>query len=355
MIAAILGRKYPEGEFYPGNAVLKTVGNFNNLIGLPLSLLPIGVHEKVAVLEMGMNIPGEIKRLTEIADPDISCITNIHGAHLLGLGTIEGVADAKEELFNTTKKSGIFIVNLDDARVAERAEKYEQEKVTFGFLKGERDKTPDVYATNISMLDGGAITFTLHHGDRSQDIHLYIAGEHNVTNALCAAATSLAANCSLDEIAMGLADFRAPDKRMELFTSSQGFLILNDTYNANPASMAAGLRTLASIGKARRIAVIGDMLELGDGAILAHYEIGKLAADLQLDQVVCYGEFRGDIIKGLQDAGFEGKNVINAATKVEVENYIKDQVTTGGLGAQDLVLFKASRGLRFETIVECFR
>ncbi|BHH84077.1 UDP-N-acetylmuramoyl-tripeptide--D-alanyl-D-alanine ligase [Desulforhopalus sp. 52FAK] len=355
MIAAIVKRKFPEGEHFPENAVLKTEGNYNNLIGLPLSLLPIGVHQKVAVLEMGMNVPGEIERLAEIADPDISCITNIHGAHLLGLHSIEGVADAKEELYKTTKPSGTLIVNLDDSRVAARAEKYAQKKITFGHTCLNRGVTPDVFATDIKMLDGGVITFSLHHNEASQEIHLYIAGEHNVVNALCAAATTIAAGCSLDEIALGLADFRAPDKRMELFSSKCGFQILNDTYNANPASMEAGLRALADIGPAKKLAVIGDMLELGDDSSRAHYEIGRIAAALRLDFVICLGEWSSDIIKGMLDGGADTNNIMMAETKEDVEKYLKDQVTQGNLGSHDLVLFKASRGLRFETMVECFR
>jgi len=355
MIAAILKRKYPEGEHFPGNAVLKTEGNFNNLIGLPLSLLPIGVHQRVAVLEMGMNVPGEIERLAEIADPDISCITNIHGAHLLGLHSIEGVADAKEELYKTTKSSGALIVNLDDSRVAERAEKYQQKKISFGHECLTSGKTPDVFATDINILDGGAITFSLHHKGERQEIHLYIAGEHNVLNAMCATATTIAAGCTLDEIALGLADFRAPDKRMELFSSSFGFQILNDTYNANPASMEAGLKTLSANGSARTLAVIGDMLELGDDARRAHYEIGKLAAGLHLDLVICIGEWNAVIAEGMRAGGADKKNVMMAESKEEAQKYLRDQVAQGHLGGQDLVLFKASRGLRFETMVECFR
>lgn len=355
MIAAILKRKYPEGENYTGAAVLKTEGNFNNLIGLPLSLLPIGVQQKVAVLEMGMNVPGEIARLTEIADPDICCITNIHGAHLLGLQSIEGVADAKEELFQGSKESATLIVNLDDNRIAEKAEKYQQKKITFGYQCCKKGVTPDLYATNINVLDGGVVLFTLHYKKESQDIHLYIAGEHNVLNALGAAATAVAAGCNLSEIARGLADFRAPDKRMELFTSKSGFQILNDTYNANPASMEAGLRALDAIGKARKIAVIGDMLELGEDAVKAHYEIGEIAAGLGLDLVITYGEWSGDVARGMRNGNAVKERVMVAESKEAIETYIKEQLRLELLDSEDLVLFKASRGLRFETIVECFR
>lgn len=355
MIAAILKRKYLAGEEYPENAVLKTEGNFNNLIGLPLSLLPLGVHNRVAILEMGMNAPGEIKRLTEIADPDISCITNIYGAHLLGLHSIEGVADAKEELFQNTKKSGYLVVNLDDERITERSRKYEQRKITFGVSCVSRGITPDVWASNVSLAEGGATTFTIHFRGNKQEIHLCIAGEHNVTNALCAAATSIAAGCTLDEIALGLADFRAPDKRMELITSGYGFEILNDTYNANPASMGAGLKALANIGRGKKIAVLGDMLELGDDAEKAHYKIGNCAAGLGVDLLICYGEWARAMRRGWIENGGNVQGVNIFEEKDDIVGFVKDQVAQGALGSRDLILFKASRGLRFETMVDALK
>ena len=355
MIAAILRRKYPEGENYPENCVLKTEGNFNNLIGLPLSLLPLSVNHRAAVLEMGMNVPGEIKRLAEIADPDISCITNIHGAHLLGLHSIEGVADAKEELFQATKETGTLIVNLDDTRIAKRSEKYRQKKITFGVRCLVDGLVPDVWASDIRLIDGGALTFTLHCHDLQKEIHLYIAGEHNVINALCATATAIAAECSIDEIALGLADFRAPDKRMQLVASKFGFQILNDTYNANPSSMEAGLRALVQTGSGKKIAVIGDMLELGDDSAKAHYQIGKCAADLGLDFVIFCGEWGEEIVQGMTENGGTKKTILSVKDKGEVEEYLHGLIAAKQLGDGDLVLFKASRGLRFETMVDTFK
>lgn len=355
MVAAILKRRYPEGENYPENAVLKTAGNFNNLIGLPLSLLPLGVHTRVAVLEMGMNIPGEIQRLTEIADPDISCITNIYGAHLLGLHSIEGVADAKEELFQNTKKNGFLIVNLDDERIAARSQKYKQQKVTFGVTCLSEGITPDLWAADINLIQGGAITFTLHYLGEKQEIHLYIAGEHNVTNALCAAAIAVAAGCTLEKIALGLADFRAPDKRMELVNSVYGFEILNDTYNANPASVKAGLKALVHMGRGKKIAVLGDMLELGDDSQKAHFEVGGCAAELGLDFLLSYGEWADEIKGGWLRNGGEIQKAIVFSEKVDMVEFLKEQVAQSTLGSGDLVLFKASRGLRFETMVEALK
>ncbi len=189
MVAAILARKWPEGAENPSGCVLKTRGNFNNIIGLPLSLLPLDLSHKAAVLEMGMNRPGEVSRLAAIADPDISCITNIHGAHLEGLGSIEGVARAKEELFAGTGPSGVLVINLDDSWVRSLAGKYPQRKITFAVSPEAHSQNPDFWASDIVQDDGGAVIFTMHHGGQTAEIHLFTAGLHNVGNALAAAAT----------------------------------------------------------------------------------------------------------------------------------------------------------------------
>ncbi len=351
MVASILARMWPEGPDFPAHCVLKTKGNFNNLIGVPLSLLPLGVGHRAAVLEMGMNRPGELLRLGAIVDPDISCITNIHGAHLEGLQSIEGVAAAKEELFAVTKESGILIVNLDDTRIRELSTKYKNRKITFA-VQGEGGQLkPDVSAANVRMEPGGVIAFTLHHEQQTVEIHLFIAGEHNVSNALCAAAICLAAGAGLDHIAAGLADFRPPDKRMEMLRARSGFTIINDTYNANPASMAAGLKTLKMIAGKTSVCVIGEMRELGAASSQAHHDIGKLIAELAIDHVGVVGEFKEDVIQGALEHGFAKGHIQAFEEKDEAVRWINKLVEHKKLGQDDVVLVKASRGLRFETIV----
>lgn len=356
MVSSILAGMWPEGPDFPADCVLKTRGNFNNLIGLPLSLLPLDVKHRAAVLEMGMNRPGELKRLGEIADPDISCITNIHGAHLEGLESIEGVARAKEELFTATGQSGVLIVNLDDSRIRDLATRYDNRKITFsmnvaGGRKPDEGMQPDLWASNIHMEAGGVITFTLHHEQESVEIHLFIAGEHNVSNALCAAAIGLAAGASLEYIASGLAAFRPPDKRMEMLQAKSGFTIINDTYNANPGSMAAGLKTLKMIAGKSSIAIIGDMLELGPGSGQAHYDIGKLIAELAIDYVGVVGEFKKNVVQGALDHGFHKDRLHMFEGKEVAARWIHEMVDREKLAQNDVVLVKASRGLRFETIV----
>ncbi len=352
MVAAILARKWPAGSEHPDNSVLKTQGNFNNLIGLPLSLLPLSVNNRAAVLELGMNRPGELLRLTAIADPDISCITNIHGAHLEGLGTIEGVARAKEELFAATKPSATLIVNLDDPWVSRLIGKYRQIKLTFA-ASGERMQAkPDFWPSDIFFEVGGAITFTLHSRAQSVAIHLFTAGEHNVANALAAAAIATAAGADLAEIAAGLGDYRPPAKRMEMLRSKLGFTVLNDTYNANPASMAAGLKTLKQLAAKNAVAIIGDMRELGETSRQAHLAIGSLIAELAIEHVGIVGEFKHDVEQGALSAGLPQERLHTFADKDEAVAWIKDLVAAKKLGKDDLILVKASRSLRFETIVE---
>ncbi len=354
MVFAVLARIWPEGPEHPAGCVLKTKGNFNNLIGLPLSLLPLDVGHRAAVLEMGMNFPGELRRLGTIADPDISCITNIHGAHLLGLQSIEGVAKAKEELFTATRQSATLIVNLDDRRIRQLAGKYPQRQISFALQADLAKSASDLWASDIDMTDvrsGGGISFLLHHRTESIAIQLAIAGEHNVANALCAAAIGIAAGADLTHIAAGLADFRPPDKRMEMLYAKSGFTIINDTYNANPASMAAGLKTLIAVAGKSSLCLIGDMLELGASAPRAHYDIGKLIAELAIDYAGVVGEFKEDVVKGALEHGCKKDRIHAFADKDVAIGWMHEMVGRVRLGTGDAVLVKASRGLRFETIV----
>jgi len=351
MVAAILKRKWPEGAEYSPDSVLKTQGNFNNLIGLPLSLLPLNLTHRAAVLEMGMNQPGELSRLTEIADPDISCIVNIHSAHLEGLQSIEGVAMAKDELFAGTKENGLLVVNLDDSRVSRLAEKYNQNKITFAVHEENLKKDPDIWATDINLEETGVITFTLHSDDKTEDIHLYAAGEHNVSNALAAAAITFSCGADIGEIAAGLADFRPPDKRMEILQAKGGYSLLNDTYNANPASMAAGLKTLKHMSRNYCVAILGDMLELGATAGSAHFELGQLVAGLQINSIGLVGEFKDEIRNGALAGGLSSENIKLFKDKKNVAEWVRGLISQKKLGQDGHLLVKASRGLRFETIV----
>jgi murE/murF fusion protein len=352
MVAAILARKWPEGPDHPPECVLKTKGNLNNLIGVPLSLLPLDNKHRAAVIEMGMNAPGELTRLGAMVAPDISCITNVHGAHLEGLGSIEGVARAKEELFAATPLESTLIINLDDPHITAMAAGYSQRRVTFAITDDEGGSRPDFHASHVRFDRDGGIRFALHHHEKQAEVQLFTAGEHNVANGLAAAAIASAAGATLADIVAGLGDFRPPDKRMVMMRGATGYTVINDTYNANPASMAAGLRTLAQLGEGRKIAIIGDMLELGASSGAAHREIGRLAALLHLDHLVVAGEFQQAVVDGAIDAGYPAEKVIGFADKEKAVERFLYLASEKSLGQDDVVLVKASRGLRFETIIE---
>lgn len=339
MAAAILSREFK---------VLKTKGNFNNLVGLPLSLLPVDSHHDFAVLEMGMNRPGEIARLTEIADPDIACINNIQEAHLAGLADIQGVSRAKGELFRGMKAWGKLAVNLDDKRVRAIANQCNQEKITFG-----RSPQALVRATHIRSIGEEGMTFTLHVGKEKARIRTRSLGVHNVMNSLAAAAIATAAGVGIEEIARGLVDFIPFERRLQIEVLKNGVKIINDAYNANPASMKAALSTLQQLSRNRKkVAVLGDMLELGEQSNAAHGQIGETAARLELHYLLAVGNFAGRVKEGAMKSGMSERQALVFKDKAEVQKWLLTQMHTGVLTAGDLILVKGSRGMRMETIIE---
>lgn len=354
MVAAILQRQWPDGDNVPTGRVLKTKGNFNNLIGLPLSLLPIGVKEKAVVLEMGMNRPGEIERLTKISDPDIACITNVHPAHLLGLHSIEGVARAKEELFAGCRHDAGLVVNLDDPHIHQFAKKYKQNKIYFATTREGIQKGAQVWATDVSLNGSGCARFILHIKEAQAHVVLRVAGLHNVDNGLAAAAMAHLAGATLTEIAGGLQDVRSVDKRMETIVTKKGCSILNDTYNANPASMQAGLMTLCQFTTGKKVAILGDMLELGIISDKAHYQIGCFAAEQGVDQLIVVGEFARWVAEGAISSGLKKSLVVTFDRKEELIRWLNESGIVNNLGKDDWLLVKGSRGMKLETIVDLF-
>ena len=338
----------------PPERVLKTRGNFNNLIGLPLSLLPIDAGHKVVILEMGMNRPGEIARLADIAEPDIACIVNVHAVHLEGLHTIEGVARAKEELFAGCGETATLVVNLDDPRVRSCALKYQQKKVFYA--AGEESlslsQRPRVWASDISREGDAAQHFVLHLAGETIGVTLHVPGVHNVSDAMAAAAIAHAAGLGLREIGVGLGAFRSADKRMQIVKGKGGLSILNDTYNANPASMQAALTTLCRQTGGRRVAILGDMLELGPGSAGAHREVGGFAAGQGIDYLALVGNFAVETAAGARMAGMESQRIRIFEEKKGVVAWIEELLAANQLQAGDWLLVKGSRGMRLEAVVE---
>ncbi len=354
MTAAIFSCRWPDRVDRPPGRVLKTKGNFNNLVGLPLSLLPLTTRHRAAVLEMGMNRPGEIARLTEIADPDIACITNIHGAHLEGLGSIEGVARAKGELFDTVARRAVLIVNLDDERVVACARRHDRVTVGFSVHPGRRPVDALVWAAN-SVADGtGFLTFTLHVGKQQVRLTIRAPGLHNAANACAAAAIAHAAGIDLACIVAGLESFRSGANRMQAVQTHAGIQILNDSYNANPASMSSALETLARLASVRRAALLGDMLELGADAPGLHQAVGLQAARLGIDYLGLVGGFAEDMKRGALAGGMRDEDIVVLQSRERAVDWLSELVHSARLQTGDWVLVKASRGIALDTVVEAF-
>ena len=339
MVSTILGN---------GRNILKTQGNYNNLVGLPLSLLPVDMVHDVAVLEMGMNRPGEIAQLTEIADPDIGCIVNVQGAHLAGLKDIKGVAAAKGELFDNMKAWGTLAVNIDDAQVRRLAKKHRHRKVTFG-----RSPKAIIRATHIMNCGEEGMKFTLVAGRQKARVLLQCIGQHNVMNALAAAAICHGMQISLGEIVEGLGKFKPYDKRMQVQISKSGLKIVNDTYNANPSSMLAALQSLKGLSRENKtLVVLGDMLELGQQSLAAHKYLGESAASIGFDYLFAVGEYAGTVISAAKEAGMKDSQAVMFDNKQQLVDRLIDHIRKKEIGKGDWILVKGSRGMRMETVVD---
>ncbi len=332
MLAAIL-----EAAVGPAR-VLKTHGNLNNLIGVPLTLLGLAGDERYAVIEMGMNALGEIARLTAIADPDVGLITNVGPAHLEGLGTVEGVARAKGELFVHMRPTATAIVNAEDAQVSALGAAFAGRVVRFG-------AGTDVSADAVTCDDRGAAAFTLHLGPTAIGVRLRIPGRHNVLNALAAAAAASAVGIGPAAICAGLEAAVSVGSRMRVVTLENGITVVDDSYNANPASMAAALRSLAEAPATRRIAVLGDMLELGAASVEQHRAVGRLAGAVGLAALYVHGDFASETAAGAASA------MAPAAIHVGASHAAIATALAAEAQRGDWVLVKGSRGQRMEEVV----
>ncbi|HIJ79352.1 MAG: UDP-N-acetylmuramoyl-tripeptide--D-alanyl-D-alanine ligase [Desulfobulbaceae bacterium] len=328
--------------------VLKTEGNFNNLIGMPLSLLPVGYHHDFAVMEMGMNRPGEIARLTEIAAPDIACITNVQDAHLAGLQDVNGVARAKGELFAGIKAWGTLVVNIDDSRVRALAKRCRQKKITFG-----KSPKAEVRATRVVSLGERGMSFTLQIGQKSSRVRIKSLGAHNVINSLAAAAMGHAAGLKFTDIVKGLEGFAPFEKRMQVEKLVGGIKLVNDCYNANPSSMLAALETMQHMDhKHKKIVILGDMLELGQHSDAAHGYIGATVGKLKFDYLLTVGAYAEQVVAGALKMGMSPKKAMVFADKKEITAWLTKMIEKDELSEGDWVLVKGSRGMKMETITQ---
>src|SRR5512133_1132721 len=334
MLAAILE------QIGPG---LKTAGNLNNLIGLPQMLFRLQPEHGWAVLEMGMSEPGEIDRLAEIAAPQIGVVLNAFPAHLESMGTVENVAQAKGELLLRLPSGGCAVVNADDPLIANLPSPAGVRRITFGLVQA------DVRASNMQLLGIAGQSLTLHVGGGQQIIQWAAYGRHNINNALAAAAAVHALGITSEIIANGLRLFRPYDRRFNL-ENVGGIRLIDDRYNANPASLGAALATLADLkGNHTAFVALGDMLELGGNEAELHRLIGVQAAQVA-DRLYLYGNLATNYAEGAISAGMPTAAVIRGLSHTEIAADILKDATAG-----DFVLLKGSRGMQMDKVAEAIR
>jgi UDP-N-acetylmuramoyl-tripeptide--D-alanyl-D-alanine ligase len=310
-----------------------TQGNLNNDIGMPLTLLKLRKEDKYAVLEMGMNHPGEILYLTCLARPTVALITNAGEAHLAGLGSVEDVARAKGEIFAGLDKNGIAVINADDAFAGlwKQLARLHQ-IVTFGI-----EQRADVRAHYTLERGGSAVHIDTPQG--TIDMRLPLLGRHSVMNALGATSAALAAGTPIQDIAPALEKLKAVAGRLEVKEGVSGACVIDDTYNANPASLAAGLQVLKDF-PGERVLVLGDMGELGDQAPALHQRVGELARTLGIQRLYGFGDLSRHTIEKF---GRGGRHFESAESLIEALHEC--------MHAEMTVLVKGSRMMRMERIV----
>ena len=324
-------------------SVLKSEGNFNNLFGLPLSLLKLR-DEDVAVLEMGMSEPGEIARLTEIAEPDVGVLTNVDAVHLEFFPSVTAIAEAKGELLVGLAENAVAVVNADDPLVLEQARKFAGMKLSFGI-----DASADLEARDIRTTAAG-LRFLAREGERSVEVASPLHGRHNIYNLLAGLAAARALDVPLDRAAAALHTLAPARHRGERLLLPAGVLVIDETYNSSPRALACAIAALTEEDGARHVAVVGDMLELGPQAEAFHREIGRDVAARRLGLVVGVGSLGRIIVDAAREAGMAGANLLAYADAAEVGRDL-----AAHLRENDVVLFKASRGIGLESAIETVR
>lgn len=332
ILTSILSAKYK---------VHKTQGNFNNHIGLPLTVLSMDEDTEVAVLEMGMSDFGEIEFLSKLAEPDAAIITNIGESHMQELGSRAGIAKAKLEIASGLSKDGLLVINGDEPLLIDRTKDQNASYTieTFGF-----NEKNDYYPTFIEMNESGS-EFGINKTEKTR-FKLGVLGKHNISNTLAAIAVARKFSLTWEEIHLGMQNLEMTKMRMELLKTKNGLTIINDAYNASVTSMKAALLFAAELtGYQRKFVIFGDMLELGDQEIAFHEEIGEEVVRLQFDFLYTYGslsKFAAVSVFEQMDSSkvqsFEDKNKLIEVLKQKVK-------------PNDLVLVKASRGMKLEEVV----
>ncbi len=325
--------------FAQAGPVLASINSFNNEIGVPLTLLELNSQHEYAVIEMGANHAGEIAFLTHLVHPDVAIITNAAAAHLEGFGSIEGVACAKGEIFQGLSSHGAAIINADDSH----ANFWRQLAGSRKILSFGVENTADVMARHIDLNENGQASFDLEIDSESIAIQLQLIGVHNIHNALAAAAAGHALGLTIKQIQAGLNAGVAEKNRLVEQRSSEGALIIDDSYNANPLSMLAAIRLLAQ-RSGERILVMGDMRELGEDSLQYHHNIGIEAKQMGIEQLYCYGDHSRHAAQAF------GKKAYFFTDQAELIQALKSQ-----LSSEVTMLVKGSRSMQMDKIVAALR
>lgn len=325
----------------------KSPGSFNNLVGLPLTILSLEEEHELAVLEMGMNRPGEIARLTQIADPDIGLITNVATAHLEWLGDIYGVIEAKGELLTEMSDNSPAILNGDGEFFSELASKARGPIITFGL-----GKTNQIRAQNIKKLPDNGQAFDICLDSERVLVFLQPPGTHNVYNALAAAAVASCLSLSKELIARGLKEFIPLGGRFQVTDLNGGVRIIDDTYNSNPSSLSVAFQTVKELrGEEQGLVVaLGEMLELGSETSRYHLHAGKLVAAAGARYLVAMGEHGAQIIEGARRAGMNRAQTYLATSHGEMIDAL-----TANVREHDMLFLKGSRKVALDKVVEAMK
>ena len=332
MVAAVLSQQY---------RVLKTEGNFNNEIGLPLTMFNLDKTHECAVIEMGMSGFGEISRLSRISLPDIAIITNIGLSHIEKLGSRQNILKAKMEILEGLSKNGVVILNVDDQLLSGMRNLLPYKTIFYGL-----EDDADYQAFDVKTAGELGTYFKIELNNKTYEVHIPVPGIHNVHNALAAIAAGIELKVPVEKIIKGIGEFTPGKMRLNILQFN-GIKIINDTYNASPQSMEAALDVLKDIAGNRKIAVLGDMLEMGSWADKAHKDVGKFAFESGVDVLISVGDNGRNIAKGAVESGMNPENVHICSNNMEIVNLLEGFLANG-----DVVLVKGSRGMKMEEIVE---
>ena len=332
IIASVMAKKYN---------VLKTEGNFNNQLGLPLTILKLKDHNAM-VVEMGMNQLGEISKLTNIAKPTIAVITNVGTAHIGNLGSRENILRAKLEILEGLQNGGKVVINNDNDLLHKwyEEQKNKENIITFGI-----ENKSDVMAKNAILREDGSVYDTVI-GEKNYKVEIGVGGNHFVLNSLCAIAIGNLLEISTEDILDGILHFELTKRRMQIEKLQDNVVVINDCYNANYDSMRAAIEYLGKIENLKKIAVLGDMLELGEFSEKLHRQVGGVVAKEKLDFLICVGEESKYIIDEAIKNGMQKQKVIHLNNNDEAVLKLKEIMKEGNVS----ILIKASNGMNFQKI-----